>query len=236
MDHRPDLGAVAHLVGDPSRLKMLAALLAKGKLTAGELAAAAGVTPQTASAHLTKLQRGELIEHTHGAYYTRQRLFRLTGDDVARAVEALSALATAEPRSSLKTNEPRAKLCYSHLGGTLGSALLTALLEQTLLEPIRARFNAVYEYRLTAEGAEVLGRFGVDVTGLQKQRRRFARRCMNAHEADGHLSGSLADALLKGLLARGWIKPDDSKDRALVLTEVGEDGLASRFAVRLVDS
>ncbi|CAA9212535.1 MAG: hypothetical protein AVDCRST_MAG93-87, partial [uncultured Chloroflexia bacterium] len=40
-------------------------------------------------------------------------------------------------------------------------------------------------------------------------------------------------ALLKGLLARGWIKPDDSKDRALVLTEVGEDGLASRFAVRL---
>jgi hypothetical protein len=43
-----DLTALAHLVGDPSRLKMLVALSAKGELTAGELAAAAGVTPQTA--------------------------------------------------------------------------------------------------------------------------------------------------------------------------------------------
>ncbi len=228
-----DLTAVANLVGDPSRLKMLAALLAKGKLTAGELAAVAGVSPQTASAHLSKLQRGELIERTHGAYYTKQRLFRLAGDDVAQAVGALSALATMKPQATLTTNEPSAKLCYAHLGGTLGRTLLAALLDQKLLEPVDAPFNSVYEYRVTAEGAEVLSKFGIDVTGLQKQRRHFASRCLNAHEADGHLSGSLADALLKGLLDRGWVVQDDSKDRVLMLTEAGRKGLASGFAVRL---
>ncbi len=58
MSRHLDLTAVAHLVGDPSRLKMLAALVAEGELSAGGLAAAAGVSPQTANEHLKRLQWG----------------------------------------------------------------------------------------------------------------------------------------------------------------------------------
>lgn len=39
-----DLTAVARLVGDPSCLKMLAALHSEGELSAGDLAAVAGVS------------------------------------------------------------------------------------------------------------------------------------------------------------------------------------------------
>ncbi len=228
-----DLTAVAHLVGDPSRLKMLVALRDEGELSAGELAAVAGVSPQTTSAHLYRLQWGKLVERIDGAYGSRHHVFRLTGTDVAKAVEALSALATFEPEATLKTIENGAKLCYGHLGGTLGNALLAAFLDQKLLEPIPAAFKSVYDYRVTTEGAEVLGGFGIDLTKLQKQRRHFASRCLNAHQANAHLSGSLAEALLEGLLERKWVVRDEAHSRVLELTEAGKDGLASRFAVRL---
>lgn len=233
MNRRLDLTAVANLVGDPSRLKMLAALLAYDELSAGELAAAAGVSPQTATAHLDRLRWGKLVERTHGAYGVRHRVFRLTGEDVAEAVAALSALATTELGVSHVAGRRDAAVCYKHLGGTLGNAVLKALLTRSLLEPIAAPFNSVYEYRVTAEGAEVLRGFGIDLTGLQKQRRHFASRCLNAHEADAHLSGSLADALLKGLLDRGWVVGQDGETPTVQLTEAGRDGLADTFGVPL---
>jgi hypothetical protein len=54
---------------------------------------------------------------------------------VAGAVAALSALAPAEPAVVPMAARHNAKLCYGHLGGTLGNALLAALLDQKLLEP-----------------------------------------------------------------------------------------------------
>lgn len=233
MNRRLDLTAVAHLVGDPSRLKMLAALLAYDELSAGELAAAAGVTPQTATAHLDRLRWGKLVERTHGAYGSRHRVFRLTGDDVAEAVAALSALATVEPQSTLMTNEHRARVCYAHLGGTLGNALLEALLHRKLLELDTSLSKLIYDYRVTLEGAEVLREFGIDVTRLQRQRRYFARLCRNTYPANAHLSGSLAEALLKGLLERRWVVQQDGNKSAVQLTEAGRDGFADTFGVAL---
>ena len=53
---------VAALVGDPARANMLTALMNGRALTASELAQEAGITPQTASSHLAKLEAGGLIE------------------------------------------------------------------------------------------------------------------------------------------------------------------------------
>ena len=54
----PDIARPAALIGDPARASMLAALMSGQALTATDLAAEAGVTPQTASAHLGKLCKG----------------------------------------------------------------------------------------------------------------------------------------------------------------------------------
>ena len=232
----PDLTAVARLVGEPARLKMLAALRTEGELAAGDLAAVAGVSPQTASAHLGKLQQGGLITHvygargTYGTYGARHRVFRLLDGEVATAVAALVALATAEPGEPRVISKHDATVCYGHLGGTLGNDLFVALLGRSLLEPVG---HTLYEYRVTAEGAKVLRNFGIDIAVLQKQRRHFARRCLNTFEANAHLSGSLADALLKGFLERRWLEQAEGRSRVLVLTEVGGDGLAGHFALQL---
>ena len=53
-----ELGA---LVGDPARANILAALIDGRALTATELAAIVGVAPQTASGHLAKLTRANLL-------------------------------------------------------------------------------------------------------------------------------------------------------------------------------
>ena len=57
----PDIAAVAALIGDPARANMLVALLSGQALTAGELAREAGVTQQTASHHIARLEAAGLV-------------------------------------------------------------------------------------------------------------------------------------------------------------------------------
>ncbi|MGR3709661.1 MAG: ArsR/SmtB family transcription factor, partial [Alterinioella nitratireducens] len=58
MKEGPDISAIAALIGDPARANILTALMSGKALTASELAAEAGVTLPTASAHLSKLAGG----------------------------------------------------------------------------------------------------------------------------------------------------------------------------------
>src|SRR5260370_17214554 len=86
----PDIAMVASLVGDPARCNMLTALMTGRALTASELAHQAGITPQTASSHLAKLEAGGLIEPEKQG---RHRYYRLTGSAVAHVLDALARLA-----------------------------------------------------------------------------------------------------------------------------------------------
>ena len=70
---------IASLVGDPARSNMLTALMTGRALTASELAHQAGVTPQTASSHLAKLESGGLIEQEKQGLH---RYYRLAGPDL----------------------------------------------------------------------------------------------------------------------------------------------------------
>src|SRR5256885_16665906 len=89
-----DIAAVAALVGDPARANILCALLDGRALTASELAYAAHVTPQTASGHLGKLARANLIVP---AQQGRHRYFKLAGRHVAAMIESISAAPAGAP-------------------------------------------------------------------------------------------------------------------------------------------
>lgn len=60
MKEGPDIAHTAALIGDPARANMLTALMSGKALTVSELAEEAGVTIQTASSHLSKLDAGGL--------------------------------------------------------------------------------------------------------------------------------------------------------------------------------
>jgi DNA-binding transcriptional ArsR family regulator len=78
------MAEVASLVGDPARANILCALLDGRALTAGELAFAAGVSPQTTSGHLAKLHDARLIDLCKQG---RHRYYRLAGSHVGQMLE-----------------------------------------------------------------------------------------------------------------------------------------------------
>ena len=160
-----DLAAVAALIADPSRAAMLNALNGGTALSAGALARAAGVAPSTATEHLDRLERGGLVTSERSG---RTRHVRLAGADVARALEALAAIAPALPAGGLKAwNHGEAlraaRSCYDHLAGQAGVALADALVARDLLEPGDGGFA------LTGRGADELGAFGLDVPAILRR-------------------------------------------------------------------
>src|SRR5580704_4999148 len=90
MKEGPSIAPIAALAGDPARANMLTALFAGKALTASELANEAGVTVQTASSHLSKLESGGLIV---GVKQGRHRYFRLADDDVVEMLETMMGVA-----------------------------------------------------------------------------------------------------------------------------------------------
>src|SRR5271155_621730 len=125
----PDIAMIAALVGDPARSNMLTALMTGRALTASELANEAGVTPQTASSHLSKLEAGGLISQVKQG---RHRYFRLADRDVALMLEAMMGVAAraGHLRTRPGPSDPamrKARMCYDHLAGEMGVAMLDSL-------------------------------------------------------------------------------------------------------------
>ena len=83
MDGDADIAAVAEVLADRSRCRMLMALDDGRALPASSLAAEAGIAPSTTSTHLGRLlDAGMLVVEPHG----RHRYYRLASTDVARAL------------------------------------------------------------------------------------------------------------------------------------------------------
>src|ERR1700694_4787588 len=97
MDADVNIAAIAALIGDPTRARMLTALMDGRARTAKELAYAAGVPPQTASSHLAKFLRARLLAMER---QSRHRYFRLAAPSVGHAIEALMAVVPPRPRSA----------------------------------------------------------------------------------------------------------------------------------------
>lgn len=219
----PDIALVAALLGDPARANMLTALLAGQALTAGELAREAGVTPQTASAHLSRLEKGGLIV---GRKQGRHSYFALSGDDVAGVLEGLMSLAarTGHARTRPGPKEPalrRARVCYDHLAGELGVALLDSLVASGRLDA---------DLQPTAHGEALFTALGVDLAALKAGRRPLCRACLDWSVRRSHLAGSLGAAVLDRLYALGWARRLEG-ERVVAFSEAGERKFAEVFGL-----
>jgi DNA-binding transcriptional ArsR family regulator len=124
-----NIAAVAALLADQTRARMLAALAGGVALPAGELARSAGVSAGTASQHLAKLvAAGWLAVERQG----RHRYYRIDRQDVLNVVESLAKVAPVREVHSLRgarlSDSLRlARTCYDHLAGAVGVAVFDAL-------------------------------------------------------------------------------------------------------------
>ncbi|MGH9379714.1 MAG: ArsR/SmtB family transcription factor [Thermoanaerobaculia bacterium] len=223
------VAAVAAAIGEPARTRMLYCLMDGRARTSTELAVVADVAPSTASVHLQRLRHRGLVEvHAQG----RHRYYRLTGPEVAAALEALSVLA-GERRGAPAPSTPHhlraARTCYDHLAGTLGVALLDRFRALEWLSGQSAEDRA---YTLTPAGDEGFEALGVDLGAARRSRRRLAFACLDWSERRPHLGGALGAAVLALGLAQGWVSRDlDS--RAVRVTRSGRRALEARLGLTL---
>jgi DNA-binding transcriptional ArsR family regulator len=220
----PNIARVAGLIGEPARAEMLSVLMGGQALTATELAAAANVTKQTASAHLAKLLEAQLLTvESQG----RHRYFRLADDDVAHLLESLMGVAFRSGAVRVRTSprEPAlrsARVCYDHLAGDQGVHVLDALLRRKLL---RRRDNTL---ELTAAGEDFLREFGIDIDALAAGRRPLCRTCLDWSVRRHHLGGAVGAELLQRMFTLGWARRVKNS-RVVAFTPAGEAALTRKF-------
>ena len=227
-----DIAKIGALVADPARARILLALGDGRALPATVLADEAGVTASTASAHLSKLVTGGMLEVERSG---RHRYFRVAGPAVAELIEALARLSPPSSVRSLsqgtKAQAVRyARTCYDHLAGVLGTSLMDAMLERGLLASGENVLDR--DYRLTPRGADELAGFGIDLASLGDRRRPLIRYCVDWSEKRHHLAGALGAALAERMFELGWVKRARTS-RAVHVTGDGHRGLQETFGLEL---
>lgn len=224
MKDGPNIVGIAALVGDHARAEILTALMTGQALTATELAQVAGVTKQTASAHLSKLLGAKLLAVENQG---RHRYFRLADRDVAQLLESLMGVAYRVGAVRLRSSprEPalrKARVCYDHLAGDLGVQVYDSLERRRHLRGKGAGLE------LTTQGEKFLSELGIEVKSLVQQRRPLCRPCLDWSVRRHHLAGSVGAAVLERCLALGWAKRARDS-RVVSFSAAGEKALRQRF-------
>lgn len=214
-----DIAPVAALFGDPTRAAIVSALNDGRALPAGELARRARVSPSTASAHLARLVAGGILALEPTG---RHRYFRLASDDVAHAVEALSAISPRKPVRSLRDATvgealAEARTCYDHLAGRLGVAIAEALVVRGAVVDDGTAF------RLGPGLDETLALLGLPALA---GKRAPVLRCLDWSERRPHVAGALGAAIQARALERRWVERLPGS-RAVRVTQAGRQVFAS---------
>ncbi len=221
MRQHSDFSQLGALIADPARARMLSALLQGEALTATELALEAGVSPSTASSHLTRLVSGGVIAVERQG---RHRYFRLFDHEIATLLEQLHVIASRGSSMRRGPSDPAlriARVCYDHLAGERGVWLLDRLRAAKFLT---GRDGCA----LSAEGEAFFIRMGIDVEELSNARRTFARTCLDWSERRHHLGGALGAAILDRIFALRWARRD-RMSRAISFSPHGERALRQLF-------
>ncbi|MFS4581398.1 ArsR/SmtB family transcription factor [Phaeobacter sp. C3_T13_0] len=208
----PRFDILGQALADASRTRMLCELLDGRSYTNKELAAAAGVTPPTATAHLQMLQSaGLVIAEKRG----RCVFHRLASAEVAHALEQLAAIAPSDHlhRAQQRKAGGLAPLrsCYDHFAGPLAVAMTARFIDLGILIERNGGFEVVPATEWSKLGVVLPSTVG---------RQPFARPCMDWTERRLHISGALGRQILSHALKAGWVKRQSVK-RGLLLTSPG---------------
>lgn len=189
------MAAVAAAMADPSRVKMLCALMDGRAWTATELSAVADVASSTASAHLSKLVSSHLISCLSQG---RHRYYRLAGQDIAELLERMMGISWRSPsaaRVTTPTSLRHARTCYDHLAGEVAVDIFDAMVKQAWLT---ADGTVLTDY-----GHRQFVEMGIELS--RKTRRKLCCGCLDWSERRFHLGGEAGAAFFIHAERQGWL-------------------------------
>lgn len=217
----PRLDIIGAALADPSRSRILCELMDGRAFTNKELASAAEVSPQTASAHLRQLETAGLTTSVRSGRHVHHRI---AGADVAQVLEGLAGLS---PTDHLKrpgraaADTRRARSCYNHIAGRLGVLMAERLIALDVLTLRNDGLEPGRQYRafLTDSGLKA-----PTVAAGTPQ----AKLCLDWTERKHHMSGPLGTAILQRSLQAHWLERRTGS-RALTMTDNGRDAFERLF-------
>lgn len=222
----PNISALTSLLGEKSRVTILAGLMDGKFHTASELAYMAAITPQTASFHLGKLVDNNLVKTESSG---RFRYFQLANQEVAHTLELLMAISPPPEIRSLKQSSQlkrleHARTCYDHLAGQISITLTKKMQSLEYIEKKDKNFN------VTSKGELFFKDLEIDLVALSKKRRSFSHACLDWSERTHHLGGALGNALFEKYLEWKWIESKPNS-REIIITPLGKDGFRTYFGI-----
>ncbi|UWR03777.1 metalloregulator ArsR/SmtB family transcription factor [Ruegeria conchae] len=213
MTIEPRLDIIGAALADPSRSRILCELMDGRAFTNKELACAASVSPQTATAHLKQLESAGLTSSLRSG---RHVYHRIANEDVAGVLEKLASLSPTDHlhRNSKATCDTRkARSCYNHIAGRLGVLMTDRLIAMDVLivNADSVSFGPNYH--------SFLDKIGIEVPATTPNKP-TVRLCLDWTERRHHISGPFATTIMKKALDAGWLERRTGS-RALTITDKG---------------
>ncbi len=226
-DNKDNFIDLISIIGEPARAKMLYSLLITGKAqTAHELAMEADVSDTSASNHLNKLVKANLLKVEKQG---RHKYFTFYNYNIAHAIEAMiNIVDVVKTDYDIKpVGIKYCRTCYDHLAGWVGVCITQKLEEKGILE------RGEKDFKLTKNGYLWLEQhFGITADKLKTKNRLFAGKCLDWSERKIHLSGYLGALLLHIMIEKGWLRRVDFS-RELSVTNIGKIEINKLFDVSI---
>lgn len=190
------MAAVAAAMSDPSRVKILCALMDGRAWTATELSAVTEVAASTASAHLSRLLMNKLIICLSQG---RHRYYQLAGNETAELIEMIMGVSWQRSPAQ-KTQAPlelrELRTCYNHLAGEVAVKLYDSMSHA-------GWFNSEGT-ALTDLGFSQFKELGINLN--KNSKRKVCCGCLDWSERRFHLGGDAGAELLLHCEHKQWIQ------------------------------
>lgn len=214
------MAALAAAISDPSRVKMLCALMDGRAWTATELSAVADIAASTASAHLSRLVSEKLIICLSQG---RHRYYRLAGTDVAGLLEHMMGISWRQ-ESLAKISTPFSlrvsRTCYDHLAGEIAVNIYDFMVSEGWVTLDGAA--------MTLSGQEQFLRLGIILN--PKTRRKECCACLDWSERRFHLGGEAGAAFFAHCEQKGWLSRSQGF-REVTITSGGKRAFKKLFGL-----
>ena len=215
------IAALATVMSDVSRVKMLCALMDGRAWTATELSVVADdIASSTTSAHLSRLLKEKFIICVAQG---RHRYYRLKGTETAELLEVLMGVSWKQVKpftSKTPMALRRARTCYDHLAGEIAVDIYEFMLINKWVD--------IEGQSLTVQGKQQFEKLGITLD--EKTARKKCSACLDWSERKYHLGGYAGAALFTHFERKAWISRVNGF-REVLVTDQGEKALKRLFNI-----